>query len=440
MLQIKNMLGGGKPEGLYAWKKNSIGSELKEINKSVSTLPYSFLNGSAVVLNGEIHILGSSSDSTSHKSHYKWDGTSWTSVSTLPYNFYQGSAVVLNGEIHILGSHATGVGLNHYKWDGTSWTSVSTLPYNFYQGSAVVLNNEIHILGSSYGGSVYKNHYKFDGSSWVSVSTLPYNFYLGSAVVLNNEIHILGTYGNSKDYKSHYKWDGSSWTSVSTLPYNFFSGSAVVFNNEIHILGGDGINYHYEWNGLSWTSASTLPYKFSSGGAVVYNDAIHTLGSSNDSTYYEYHYLVYGYVPVYTFLDYVVSDKETAYPDGGEKGGYYYEKVGEGITPEMFGCTKMAIDYKIWASASGSIRYDHSLGEAPKVAILTCGGNAPLTGSGVLTDICLGSYCVHNRLVDGKISVGSNSTNASLEKTSVSHSQINGTTFAGVKYTIITMA
>ena len=35
--------------------------------------------------------------------------------------------------------------------------------------------------------------------------------------------------------------------------------------------------------------------------------------------------------PTYTFLDYIVSDKETAYPDGGEKGGYWYEKVVEGM-------------------------------------------------------------------------------------------------------------
>ena len=29
---------------------------------------------------------------------------SWSSVSTLPYNFYGGSAIVLDNEIHILGS------------------------------------------------------------------------------------------------------------------------------------------------------------------------------------------------------------------------------------------------------------------------------------------------------------------------------------------------
>ena len=314
MLQIKNTLGGGKPEGLYAWKKNSIGSELKVLNKSVSTLPYSFYNGCAVVLNGEIHILGTN-DSSNYTKHYKWNGSSWTFVSTLPYDFYYGSAVVLNGEIHILGGN-TYPYTQHYKWNGSSWISVSTLPYNFYNGAAVVLNGEIHILGSGSNNNLTR-HYKWNGSRWTSVSTLPYNFYQGSAVVLNNEIHILGGVGG---YTSHYKWDGSSWTSVNTLPYNFYSGSAVIFNNQIHILG-----------------------------------------SINES-YTKKHYLVYGYAPVYTFLDYIVSDKETAYPDGGEKGGYYYEKVSEGA--------KVASGSLTWKSGKQSISIEHGLNKAPNKVLI----------------------------------------------------------------------
>ena len=99
----------------------------------------------------------------------------------LPYNFYNGSAVVYNNEIHILGSSDSSINTTkHYKYNGSSWTSVSTLPYNFNYGSAVVHNNEIHILG---GGNGQTKHYKYNGSSWTSVSTLPYNFYYGSAVV-----------------------------------------------------------------------------------------------------------------------------------------------------------------------------------------------------------------------------------------------------------------
>ena len=353
------------PEGLYAWKKNEIGSELKVLNKRVSTLPYNFYGGSAVMLNGEIHILGGADSTTKH---YKWDGTSWTSVSTLPYNFCFGAAVVLNGEIHIFGSsYSSSYYKYHYKWNGSSWISVSTLPYAFYNGTAVVLNGEIHILGSG-DSNCDKLHYKWDGSSWTSVSTLPYSFSYASAVVLNNEIHILGSY-DSSSYTKHYKFDGSSWTSVSTLPYNFCQGSAVVLDSEIYILGGrDNTTKHYKWDGNSWTSVSTLPYNFIKGSAVVFDSGIHILGSDN-SSYYTAHYLTIGYVDVYTFLDYVVSDKETAYPDGGEKGGYWYEKVCD-LNLSSIGCTKYEMGSITPSSNTVDVTVTHSMGIKPKYGIM----------------------------------------------------------------------
>ena len=125
-----------------------------------NVLPYQFIKGCAVVYNDEIHILGGSSSATSH---YKWDGTSWTSVSILPYNFTIGGAVVYNNEIHILSGGGTSSATSHYKWDGTSWTSVSTIPYGFSNGGIVVYNKEIHILG---GSSSTTSHYKWDGTSW----------------------------------------------------------------------------------------------------------------------------------------------------------------------------------------------------------------------------------------------------------------------------------
>ena len=71
------------------------------------------------------------------------------------------------------------------------------------------------------------------------------------------------------------------------------------------------------------------------------------------------------------FIDYIVSDKETAYPDGGEKGGYWYEKVGDGLTPEMFGCTKMAVDKYTFASQTDlATGIPHSLGVAPKYVFI----------------------------------------------------------------------
>ena len=83
-----------------------------------------------------------------------------------------------------------------------------------------------------------------------------------------------------------------------------------------------------------------------------------------------------------TFVDYVVDNNESKYPDGGTQGGYWYERMKEGITPEMFGCTKMAIDNVTYSSDQSGDRWDglrvnHSLGTVPKFSILLANGNVP---------------------------------------------------------------
>ena len=262
-------------------------SFLQDMN--ISTLPYSFYNGCAVVLDGEIHILGGgSSIGTTSKNHYKFNGTEWVSISTLPYNFRSGCAVVLDGEIHILGGSSGST--NHYKFNGTGWVSVSTLPSSFNLCSAVVKDGEIHMLGGGSSGST--KHYKWNGTSWTSVSTLPYKFYKGCAVVLDGEIHILG---GSDNLTNHYKFNGTSWTEVSTLPYSFYNGGAVVIDGEIHILGSAVSNSvgtnHYKFTNGSWVSVSKLPYVFTVGGFAEHNGEIHIFGSDT-SEYRDKHYAV----------------------------------------------------------------------------------------------------------------------------------------------------
>ena len=90
------------------------------------------------------------------------------------------------------------------------------------------------------------------------------------------------------------------------------------------------------------------------------------------------------------FIDYVVSDKETAYPDGGEKDGYWYESVSGGITPEMFGCSKMAIDNFVFASNDEIGTLNHSLGEKPKFAFLIFNGEN-VTGNPSRVYVSIGS-------------------------------------------------
>ena len=75
------------------------------------------------------------------------------------------------------------------------------------------------------------------------------------------------------------------------------------------------------------------------------------------------------------FVNFVVSDQSTAYPDGGTQDGYWYETVIKDAVDllSLVGCTKMAVDKVTFSSrrtlkAAGSI--SHSLGEQPKIIIV----------------------------------------------------------------------
>ena len=72
------------------------------------------------------------------------------------------------------------------------------------------------------------------------------------------------------------------------------------------------------------------------------------------------------------FVDYVVANNENKYPDGGMQGGYWYERVVEGIDLSGFaGYTKMAVDYITYSSAQVcTTKHTHSLGISPKAGMI----------------------------------------------------------------------
>lgn len=79
----------------------------------------------------------------------------------LPYQFVNGSAVVYNNEIHIMGGSNGQTGKNHFVYNGETWRQAEELPYNFSYGSAVIHNNAIHILGSM-SVNYAKKHFSFN--------------------------------------------------------------------------------------------------------------------------------------------------------------------------------------------------------------------------------------------------------------------------------------
>lgn len=153
-----------------------------------------------------------------------------------------------------------------------------------------------------------------------------------------------------------------------------------------------------------------------------------------------------------TFLDFVVSDNASAYPDGGSQGGYWYEKVVEGADLlGAMGFTKMAVDTFTFSSRTAlSIFLNHSLGEKPKFAMIMS-SNTPTAASDA--NLALALECTNNSAYYTAIRMLNSSSKTYMAAYSVSDARTTdtiaflggsygGTTYftAGVKYTLITMA
>lgn len=72
-----------------------------------------------------------------------------------------------------------------------------------------------------------------------------------------------------------------------------------------------------------------------------------------------------------TLLSYTVSDLETAYPDGGEKDGFWWEMVKEGLPITQMGFTKFTYgSFTLSSSNEGSYTIEHNLGAKLKKLIV----------------------------------------------------------------------
>ena len=218
----------------------------------------------------------------------------------------------------------------------------------------------------------------------------------------------------------------------ATLPY----GSSKSMSNNIYFIVGSPSG-ETMFKGTSNDTSRLTQLRNNSNGLLV-----EPYSSS-------YTYTVYTAEQEATFLDYVVSDKETAYPDGGEKGWYWYERVGGGLTPEMFGCTKMAVDTFTLSSRTACYNHtiSHSLGEMPKYVFLISEAEAQANNDvsfgiginlnlvtnpeGVMTAHKIGSEMEYNR------TGGFYPINSTSIKFNISNSYY---WMAGIKYTVITMA
>ena len=354
-------------------------------------LPYNFYNGTAVVWNDEIHIMGSgyaAAPDIATSQHWKFDGNEWKPVSTIPFIFTHGSAVVYNNEIHILGGSSS---LRyHYKWNGAKWVSVSTLPnISFQRGDVVVWNGSLRILGSS-NSSYYAYSYIYNDktATWNRTTNTPFNFYDGSVVLYDdNMLYILGGSGNNTAFRrcTGLRWEtitDSAGTAI-VIPFKYLNGAVLNYHGKIHVLGSSSAAatylYHYVWDGTAWTRLNDLPYNFINGNAVVYRDEIHILGSSQAVTVYQCHYKYIEETDTWTNNNVVTTLKEI--PIAAYRGSIikYNDEIHLlGSSHSMYYKSHYSYNYRnnTWKSVS-TLPYNFYYGSAVKLndEIHILGGN-----------------------------------------------------------------
>ena len=163
---------------------------------------------------------------------------------------------------------------------------------------------------------------------------------------------------NPKSTLTYYKSDSFKVSSddynVNSVDISFFNGFTLavakynqyIINDGYVTINGGNIEVVYDKTNAILT-VKGVAYSSSDSGTLNYN-GIKT---------YEKEEKIGG------LIGYVVSDSETAYPDGGEKDGYWWERVKEGVTGIEYGTVSLS-------STQNSITINHSLGVVPTKAVL----------------------------------------------------------------------
>ena len=148
--------------------------------------------------------------------------------------------------------------------------------------------------------------------------------YIDNITTIDSENYILG---NSKSNTTVY-YSNSYTIDEATGIYTLVNPQSTILEygrNSLYSVEMVKSNY-YIWGS---TSSNKIYNTNASSTYNVYlqNDkgSVYLYAQTSFSNYYKYD--IHSVKTEYTFLGYIVSDKENAYPDGDVQNGYYYEKV-----------------------------------------------------------------------------------------------------------------
>ena len=390
MLQIKNTLGGGKPNAPYAWAKyNTIENPIYYINPSFTA---------KVITAGSVfEIVTSSFDAskvdTSFFEGFKFD------VNTVNLSVYK------ENEKYYISKGGNLSSPREFTYDPT------TMRFNINNLSDSI-GTKLPLNGGNYTGNKPTGEYEI-----VVDSLIEYIIDDSPNKYPNGEVHTDGFFYRYapeglyawKKYEAvtipaaHITFENSAWSRDTTNDYMYKAMNST--DVDVSILKKE------DFDGATGTTRYGPPDTVSiSNGIITYTNSNTTkkcefkvengiFYQKGSDTYDHAHYGaltldIVEHTRMGDFIDYIVSDKETAYPDGGEKGGYWYEKVSD-LNLSSIGCTKYEMGSITPSSNTVNVTVTHSMGIKPKYGIMVREAEASsgYTISKVATMVFEDAYC-----------------------------------------------
>ena len=295
------------PNNSWGWGKLNTYASLKKIlsptkqltwiNKSPMPTPRSW--APAVEYNGKIYVIGGCSSNKPEQFKnpvatlevYDPATDTWQSLAPMPSPRVAPVAVVLNGEIYVIGGFDP-----YYYWSANptveiyniatnTWRTGPKLPYGCSWAAGVVLNDKIYVLGGV-GYHYYNTTQIFDPSTntWTLGPPFTGGRYLCAATTYNGKIYLIGgdtwETGSNMVYNDIQEYDPrtNTWTSKTPMPTPWTGLSAVAHNGKIYVFGANATARVYDISSDSWQDIISNHDSSDAFSVCLYNNTIYRFG------------------------------------------------------------------------------------------------------------------------------------------------------------------
>lgn len=218
----------------------------------VAQLPDGGLNApAAVAIGGRIFLIGGFGGTTNLPTDavhvFDTAAGTWSDAAPLPAPRGGHAAVVLGGEIHVLGGgNSASTIADHSVYDPATdrWREAAPLPRAEGSPAAVVFGGKLYAIGGRSGFSDFGDVYVYDPArdAWTKGPSLPPRGTAG-AVVYRSAIYVFGgeSQAAGKPLADVYRLTrgAKSWRRVSALPHARSYARAVLFRDAVYVVGGN---------------------------------------------------------------------------------------------------------------------------------------------------------------------------------------------------------